>query len=66
MARCAPVLHVVNWQNAVKAVSGEDILDEVTLDLMLTSDGCSISSEGDVDCGGAGKQVSWLMGAFGW
>jgi hypothetical protein len=33
IARCAPVLHVTSWQNAVKAVSGEEILEEVISEL---------------------------------
>lgn len=33
MALCAPILHVTSWQNAVKAVSGLDIFEDVMSDL---------------------------------
>jgi len=45
-------------------VSGDEILDEVTVDLTLVSRPGSSSSAGVG--GGAGKQVSALIGAFGW
>ena len=41
MARCIPNRHVTSWQNAVKAVSGEEILEDATSDWMLTSSGFS-------------------------
>jgi hypothetical protein len=55
MALCIPVLHVVNWQNAVRAVSGEEILEDVTLDWMFISRSGSSSS---AEALGSGKQVS--------
>jgi len=55
IALCIPVLHVVNWQNAVRAVSGEEILEDVTLDWMFISRSGSLSS---AEALGSGKQVS--------
>jgi hypothetical protein len=55
IALCIPVLHVVNWQNAVRAVSGEEILEDVTLDWMFISRRGSSSSAETL---GSGKQVS--------
>ncbi len=37
IARCVPVRQDTSWQNAVRAVSGDDILDEETLDCTLSS-----------------------------
>lgn len=65
IALCAPVLHVVSWQNAVRAVSGEETFDEVTLDLTAISLSGSIGSEGE-DTDGATKHASAFMGALGW
>jgi hypothetical protein len=51
----------------VRAVSGDEILDEVTLDLTLRSLLESSSSKLKVEVGGGvGKQVSALIGALGW
>jgi hypothetical protein len=58
IALWAPVLHTVSWQKAVSAVSGDEILEEVTVDLTLMSlfEPSSSGVEGMAD--GAGKQVS--------
>lgn len=47
-------------------MSGEEILDEVMLDLTLISLSESSSSGLVRVADGAGKQVSWLIGALGW
>jgi len=66
MALCAPVLHVTSWQNAVKAVSGEETLEEVMSDWI----GIFLLVSSSVDSGFedlvGGKQVSALTGAEGW
>ncbi len=49
----------------MSAVSGEEILDEVTLDLTLISLSKSSSSGVVGVADEAGKQVSWLIGALG-
>jgi hypothetical protein len=64
MALCAPIRHAVSWQKAVRAVSGEDILEEVTSDWTGIFLGCSSSVEEEGS--GAGKHVSALTGAEGW
>jgi hypothetical protein len=39
----------------------------VTSDLILTSDGSSVSFDGELVLElGVGKHVSWLIGVFGW
>lgn len=66
IALCTPSRHVTNWQKAVRAVSGEDILEDVTLDLTLMSRRASGLLSAGVEADDGGKQTSWLMGAFGW
>jgi hypothetical protein len=67
MALCAPVLHATSCEKAVKAVSGEELLDEVMSDLILTSRG-SPSSERVWKAGGeVERPVSApFLGALGW
>jgi hypothetical protein len=51
----------------VRAVSGDEILDEVTLDLMLMSLVGSMASDGDpAGFAGGTKQESVLIGVLGW
>ena len=62
IALCASIRHDTSWQNAVRAVSGDDILVEVKSDLTLTSGRDRTSSE----TWGGGKQVSALIATLGW
>lgn len=65
IARCVPVRQDTSWQNAVSAVSGDDILDDETSD-------CTLSSLKDPGfSGGAGSANGWRVlverdGALGW
>jgi hypothetical protein len=64
IALCAPVRHVTSWQKDVRAVSGEEILEEVMFDLTLISRSSSASEVASDGGGPVGKLVS--TGALGW
>ena len=68
MTLCAPVRHAVSWQKAVKAVSGEDILEDVMSEWTgVFMEGSSrVEVEEEEEIGSIVNGVSALMGADGW
>src|SRR5437016_3840473 len=64
IALCAPDRYVTSWQKDVRAVSGEETLEEVMFDLTLISRSPSASEVTSDGRGPVGKLL-WT-GALGW